>query len=106
VGGTASPTWITTACQIASSYPKEIWQAVVIQVGDAVPPTDVPGLDTQAGAQRDVLEHEVARIPVQSRRVFGNMGLQRVQPAVGIEIADGDTHAGLFVAVLVHGQAR
>src|SRR5207302_1633961 len=31
----------------ASSYPKEIWQAVVIQVGDAVPPTDVPGLDTQ-----------------------------------------------------------
>src|SRR5213595_1043092 len=81
----------------ASRYPKEVRQAVVVQVGDAVAPTNVSGLDTQPGAQRDVLKHKVARVPVQSHRIFGKMSLQRVQPAVGIEIANGDAHPGLFV---------
>src|SRR5205085_9862981 len=40
----------------------------------------------------------------QRHRVFGKMGFQRIQPAVGVEIADRDTHASLLVAVLVHGQ--
>ena len=90
----------------ASGYPEQVRQAVIVQIGDAVAPTDVPRLDTQAGAQRHILEHEMARIAVQSHRVFGKMGLQRVQPAVGIKIADGDAHASLLVTVLVHGQAR
>src|SRR6516225_2712158 len=79
----------------ASRYPEQIWQAVGIQVGYAVPPTDVPGLDTQPGAQRNVLEYEAARIPVQSRGIFGKMGLQHVQTAIRVEIADGNTHASL-----------
>src|SRR6266536_6176928 len=45
-------------------------------------------------------------VSVQSRRVFGEVCLQYVQPAIVVAIADGDTHAGLFPAILIHGQAR
>src|SRR5690242_15532356 len=89
----------------ASSHPEQVWQAVVVQVDDAAAPSDIPGLHTQPSSQSDIFKPEPALIPVQSYGIFCEMGLQHVERAIGVEITDADTHAGLFVAVLVHGQA-
>ena len=88
----------------ASGHPEQVRQAVVVQVDDAVAPADIPRLDAQSRAQRDVVE-EAACVPVQGHGVFREMCLKHVEPAVEVEIANGDTHASLFVAVLIHGQA-
>src|SRR5947207_13237601 len=45
-------------------------------------------------------------VSVQSRRVFGEVGLEHVERAIGIAIANGNAHASLFSAVFVNRQSR
>src|SRR5580704_12698420 len=89
-----------------SRNPENIRQPVVVQVDNAVTPADEPRLDTQTGMDRDVIEIQMARVPVEGYGVFGKMSLQHVQQTVGVEIANGDAHASLLPAVRIDCQTR
>jgi hypothetical protein len=74
--------------------------AVVVEIGHAGAPLDVAVLHPQARSRRDVFEQTLAEIAVKRGHVIGEVRLQQVQPAVDVEISNGQPHPGLGPPVL------
>src|SRR5215831_21179726 len=77
----------------AAGYEEEVGIAVVIEVGHAGAPAHVAGLDADAGRQGDVVEVSFAIAAVKDARVVGEVGLEYVEVAVEIVVADAEAHA-------------
>ena len=75
----------------AAGHPENIRVAVVVEVRDADAPADVARLDAEPGREGDVAEIALAVVDVQRRRVVGEVGLEDIEIAVQLEVADRQT---------------
>ena len=55
-------------------------------------------------AKRHIREGPVAVVVVKVAGVVGKIGLENIQPAIAIVIADGHAHTGLFVTIFAKAQ--
>ena len=68
-------------------------------------PLDVAVLHGQAGRGRRVLELPAAEVAVEGGDVVREVGLQEVEAAVAVVVAEGQAHPRLHVAHLAVGHA-
>ncbi len=78
---------------------EDVEPAIVVHVEEAYAPAEEAGVDAKAGEIGVVVEVAVAEIEVEGVGVAGEVGLDDVEEAVAIEVADGDAHACLGLAV-------
>ena len=78
---------------------EDVEPAVVVHVEEADAPAEKAGVDAEAGEVGAVVEVEPAQVQVERIGVAGEVGLDDVEEAVAVVVADGDAHAGLRLAV-------
>ena len=78
----------------------------MIEIEEADAPSEPARVEADAAGERAVLAEALAGVRVQRRRVAGEVGLEDVDRAVAVVVADRDAHAGLRLAVLAVGAAR
>ena len=84
----------------------EVGPAIVVVVDEAAAPGHVLVIDADAGGESDVGESSVAVVVIKVAGIVGEVGLENIEPAVAVVIADGHAHAGLLVAILAVGASR
>ena len=82
-----------------AGHDEQVGQAVVVEIDHARAPADIARLDANAGADRHVVEVALAVVAIEHIRIVGKMGLEDVEIAVEVVVADADAHAGLLQAV-------
>src|ERR1019366_6858855 len=85
----------------AASHPEQVGVTVIVEIQDGCAPAYITGLDAQAGSNGDIFEAPLAAIGIQGWGVFVEVRLQNAEGAVEIEVPDAQSHACLFLAVLV-----
>ena len=84
---------------------EEIEPAVVVEIDEADAPAEPARVEADAGGERAVVAEALAAVRVQRRGVAGEVGLEEIDRAVAVVVADRDAHAGLRLAVLAVGAA-
>src|ERR1022692_2790021 len=88
-----------------SGYKEDVRQAIVIEVDDASAPTGEANFDAEFCLQSLIVEIAGAIVLVQHLCIFGKVGLENIQMAVQIVVADTDSHARLFLSFIAQGYA-
>src|ERR1022692_3543230 len=88
-----------------AGYKKDVRQAIVIEVDDASAPTGEANFDAEFCLQRLIVEIAGAIVLVQHLCILGKVGLENVQMAVQIVVADTDSHPRLFLSFIAQGYA-
>ncbi len=78
---------------------EDVEPAIVVEVDEADAPAEIAGVEAEAGEVGVVFKGAVAEVEVEGVGVAGEVGLDDVEQAVAVEVADGDAHAGLRLAV-------
>src|SRR5439155_18327408 len=82
---------------------KDVQPTVVLNVHKAASPAQVARVLAQTGRQCGVDEIPISGARVKAGGVVREVGFEDVEPAVGVVVAGGSAHAGLFLAVFVVG---
>ena len=85
---------------------EQILPAIVVEIDEVDAPADEPGIGREAGSHADVLEEDPVVVVEEIRVIVGEVGLDDVEPAIAVEVADADTHAALLEAMLVERDAH
>src|ERR1017187_5092994 len=88
-----------------SGYKEDVRQAIVIEVDDASAPTGEENFDAEFCLQSLIVEIAGAIVLVQHLCIFGKVGLENIQMAVQIVVADTDSHPRLFLSFIAQGYA-
>ena len=78
---------------------EDVEPAIVVQIDEADAPAEIARVDAKAGEVGVVFKGAVAEVLVERVGVAGEVGLDDVEQAVAVEVADADAHAGLRLAV-------
>src|ERR1022692_3672183 len=88
-----------------AGYKEDVRQAIVIEINDACSPTGETNFDPKFRLQSLIVKIAAAIVLVQYFCIFGKMGLENVQMAVQVVVADADSHARLFLPLIAQGNA-
>src|SRR5690349_19937922 len=84
---------------------KEVRQSIIIKVHDPSAPAHKSILDTQTRSARGVFKSSLTEIVIEVGRVIHEVRLQNIEAPVEIIVANGSSHASLFLSVLAEGNA-
>ena len=84
---------------------EEVEPAVVVEIDEADAPSEPAGVQPDAGGERPIVAEALAAVGVQRRGVAGEVGLEEIDGAIAVVVADRDAHPGLRLAVLAVGAA-
>src|SRR5207244_5536479 len=79
---------------------EQIWKAVIVQIHNSRAPADVSGFNSQASANGHIVKIALAVIAVKNISIVGEIGLEDIQVAVQVIVANPNSHACLLHAVL------
>src|SRR5712675_2737222 len=102
--GDVEPAGVDLGEDVAVGH-EDVGPAVVIEIEETYSPSEIFGVDAQAGLKDGVVEGAVAVVVVEVSRLVGVVGLYDVEPAIAVVIADTHAHAALRSAILVEGAA-
>src|SRR5581483_11168476 len=83
----------------------QVRPTIVIEVKEHGPPTQVLGMQSQAGGKGRVRKRPVTVIVVQGGSVVREVCLENVQPSVAVVVGNCRAHSSLLAAVLIEGCA-
>ena len=86
-------------------HQEQVEEPVQVEIDERHAPPEPARVAADAGGERPVVAQAGARVGVERRGVAGEVGLEDVDAAVAIVVADGDAHARLRPAVLAVGAA-
>ena len=89
----------------ASGDDKNVRIAVVIEIDNACAPANEARLHAEACRTGHIVKLSLAVVAIKTILVLSKMSLQDVEMSVQIVIADTDTHARLFTAIVAKGHA-
>src|SRR6266550_7426972 len=72
---------------------EEVLPPIVIKIEEAYPKTQIFPIYSEAGLDAGIVKRSLPVISVQRRDLVGEIRASDVEPAIGIEIADGHAHA-------------
>src|SRR6266849_3063979 len=84
---------------------EDVGPAIVVEIEETYSPSEILGVYAQAGLKDGVVEGAVAIVVVQVRGLVGVVGLDDIEPAITVVIADADAHAALRRAIFIEGAA-
>ena len=79
---------------------------VVVIIEKASAPAQVFQVEAKFGVERPEAERPVALIAVEVRYVVFEVGLENIEPPIGVVVPGGYTHSGLLAPVLVIPDTR
>src|SRR5215472_1457606 len=79
---------------------EQVWIAIVVEIDHPRSPTDVARIHCDLRGPRHVIEVSLAVVVIEAVGVIGKMGLEKINMAVEVVVADTDSHASLLHAVV------
>src|SRR5260370_17327646 len=87
-----------------SVHQQQVGPAIVIEVEEQGVPSEILGVESQSGGERNVVKCSISVVTIERGSVVGKIGAKNVQLAVTIEISDGAAHASLRAPIFVEGR--
>src|SRR5437660_7847021 len=92
--------WIDVAV-----HQQQIRPAIVVEVHEHRAPSEVLGMQTEAGRIGSISESAIAVVAIERGAVVREIGFENVELSIAIEVGDGGPHAGLFTSVFIECRA-
>src|SRR5580700_5621620 len=84
---------------------QQIPPAIVVEIEETAPPTDVAGVARHSCRDGSVVKFAAATAAVQRLPFIGKITAENIEPPVAIVIGRCDTHSGHGLAIVVKGNA-
>src|SRR5258708_36670141 len=84
---------------------EQVGEAIVIEIDDARAPADPASFNAQVRGPSSVLEICFTVVVIEDVSVIGEVGLEQIEVAIKIVIADSDAHARLLHAAFAASAA-